>query len=269
MDLPVEPAMERVGERRLVAATTATPADLQADRLEGALGLPGGRAGGQHVVAAPPPGPGRGGRRAAAAPAPGQVIEPARLAARRPHRARPGPRRPVAGGAAAGRSRRAPPRPADRDARDVTAQVGSWPRARTVARRDGTGTSTTGPAEPRRAADAASIAASGPTSPNSCAPSSPRTSSRGTPSYAAQAQGSTRPSGTGSGHASHASPGRSASARRAQRTAGLAAADAAAAEEQVGGSRREPVHDRCANLSAPGGIGDPARLWTSRRTPGL
>ena len=77
--------------------------DLQADRLEGALGLAGGRAGGQHVVAHHHPDPARGGRRAGAGRAPGRSSSRPGWRPGRPRRARPGPRHRVAAAAAAGR----------------------------------------------------------------------------------------------------------------------------------------------------------------------
>ena len=136
--IPPARACERRPRRR-------PPPPAQPHRLQGPLGLAGGRSGGQHVVARPrrrhgADAVGRGGVRPG-----GTVHRPARLAARsRGVEQRPGPAPRRGSGAAAPpgydvRWRAAPPA--------ATVTSAGWGRrraARAAPGRDGTGTSTTG-----------------------------------------------------------------------------------------------------------------------------
>ena len=157
----------------------------------------------------------------------------------------------------------------------VTRQVGSWPRARTVPGRDGTGTSTTGPGAGagHRGADRARRAALGerpaqrPAAGAPCARAPARADG---PSYSAAAQGGTSPAGTGSGQAGRAAagsgagrrPGRGAGPGRAQPTQRPPSSRSAAASANVAPGA-DAARDRCApptdGSAQPAGVD----LWTT------
>jgi len=190
----------------------------QADRLEGALGLPCGRARGEHVVTNQQSRP----RPARAQPTQrfrgtvhraGQVRRPA--AASRP-----------AWSSTPGRLRSSdiattscPAARATRAARVVIDQVGSCPRARTTPRREGTGTSTTGPGGRSATAAATAWASSRPSGRRRASMRCSlwaSTMARTVPAYSPAAQGVTSPAGTGVGQLGAAVSG-SAAAHAAHR----------------------------------------------------
>ncbi len=99
----------------------------------------------------------------------------------------------------------------------VIVHVGSSPRDRTLERREGTGTSTSGPLAPPRAATAAAPASNHPSGAASA--STPRslwarTMARTRPSYDVAAYGGAKPGGAGAGQAGTASAGKVAAHSR-------------------------------------------------------
>ena len=181
----------------------------QPARLQRPLRLPGRRSGGQHVVADHRPGPPACAWPDVAEPGSGRPSSPPGWPPGPPRRARPGRRPGRAAGAGARRRTSCPARRSRAAAPRVIVQVGSWPRARTVAGRDGTGVSTTGrplvPASSTAARTArASRSDSGPRSPCMARSLWPSTRARATSAYSAAVHGATRPPGVGLGHAGHA-----------------------------------------------------------------
>ena len=242
--------------------------------LERPLGLPGGRAGGQHVVADHHARRGR--RRASRRSDRLGHAHRARQVGRPRGRVEPGL---VADPAASRSSRSArtscPAAAAGAAAPRVIVQVGSWPRARTVAGRDGTGTSTTaGRRRPRRrrprATAAASRSASGPRRPCMARSLWPRTRAR---SHVGVLGGRPRarpgPAGVGRRPRRPRAARQRRPAAAAQQPAGPVAADAA--PSRAAGRRRRPQPDRGGHRATPSiaararaPLNRPRqRLWTS------
>ena len=207
----------------------------------------------------------------------GLAIDPARLALRSPASspawsATPGRVR-SSRATAAGRSAAAK----GRAARRVMARVGSCPRARTAAGRDGTGTSSNGAvgadadllgrgehrgrqqsAERRGQAEQPALLVA-----DDHRPQASRRRGR-------SANGGASPTGVGVGHATAAAGRQPDPAGRAQHPARLAAPDAGRAEQQVGTGVEQRGHEgHLLDATTTPGSGQPAdrRLWrVSRRS---
>ena len=225
----------RRGSRFRVAATVDHGTHREPAVLERPLGLARRGAGGQHVVAdhdrdrvrrrargaarsrdAPPSS--RSGwppARAASSPA-WSSTRPRTLEQRRTHHDR----------AVRDRSRRAAAR--------VIRSIGSCPRARTTAGREGTGTSTVGPRlEDRRRPPAASTRPSGAASAKTPCSLWASTIARRSASYSPAAKQAASPSGHGVGRTDVPRSGRAAAQSRHSDRPGRAAAHAAAAVDEV------------------------------------
>ena len=255
------------------------PPPRSPDGLQRPLRLPGRRSGGQHIVADHDQGFRRAASRSAKGPA--RAGHEARQVGRPRRRVEPGlvvdP--DARAGAGAGTARTSCPARRSRAAAPrVMVQVGSWPRARTVARRDGHRHQHHRPGRRRRrrrtrpptapASSRASGAAQRRAAGAPCGrPPAPRT----TPSYAAaahggdqprRASGSARPAARGAASsprsAGHEQPAR---AGRSRRSAPPSSRSTAGVEQAVGRSQHpSDAQQRRAARSTPVAAG----LWTGR-----
>ena len=228
-----------VGIRRRVAATAATAATSSPTASRARCASRRRRAGRDARRRRRRPAPGYAARASRRSSSVGQCIEPARLAARsaapRPAwSTTPGRQRSSGTAIASTPGRRSSARPPA-----VTRPVGSWPRPRTTPGRDGTGTSTTGPARrlgqrrarPPAASSRAERRRAARAGRAPCARSPARARPRRTPPPPRAAPAGRDRVGPGRAARRPAAP-----RRRPGRAAGPArAADAAAAEQQVGG----------------------------------